>query len=57
MVTHLNLAFLRVNHYFYEFTAEMIPYREQWNKVTKVEARIMILPHGYTTGAIRYVLL
>ncbi len=37
MIVHLNLAFLCVDHYLtvnYAFTAEVIPYREQWNRVT-----------------------
>ncbi len=39
----------------YVFTAEVIPYREEWNRVTKVEARIMILPPWHSTAAIHYV--
>ncbi len=35
---HLNLAFLCVEDYLMVFTAEVIPYREQWNRVTKVES-------------------
>ncbi len=38
MVAHLNVAFLCVDHYLtvnYVFAAEVIPYREQWNRVTK----------------------